>query len=138
MAERLGFADRAAADADLAEITAGTTTFDALVTDSGLTLDDVDQGELAASDVSDAIAEALFASDEPGLVGPVDTDLGPAIYRVNAVLSATEVPLEDVADVLRADKAATKPAAFCRMPSPRSTICSRLEPPLMSWQPRQT
>ena len=105
LAERLGFADRAAADAALAQMTAGTTTFDALVTDRGLTLDDVDQGELAASDVSNAIAAVLFASDEPGLVGPVDTDLGPAIYRVNAVLSATEIPLEDVADVLRAEYA---------------------------------
>ena len=105
LAERLGFADRAAADAALAEMDDGTTTFDALVTERGLTLDDVDQGELAASDVSDTIAAALFASQEPGLVGPIDTDLGPAIYRVNAVLSATEVPFEDVADALRTEYA---------------------------------
>lgn len=105
LAERLGFADRAAAEQALADIAAGTTSFDALVTARGLTLEDVDQGELAADALPEIIAQALFALSEPGIVGPVDTDLGPALFRVNAILSATEVPFEDVADDLRAEYA---------------------------------
>lgn len=103
LAERLAFADTAAAEAALAAITAGETTFDALVTDRGLTLEDVDQGEIARDDVASNVADALFALEEPGIAGPVETSLGPALYRVNAILNATEVPLEDVRDALAAE-----------------------------------
>ncbi|MGB3406366.1 MAG: SurA N-terminal domain-containing protein, partial [Jannaschia sp.] len=96
LAERLNFGTQEAADAALAALAAGETDFDALVEDRGLTLDDVDQGEIAASDVEPAVAGALFAREEPGIVGPVETSLGPALYRVNAILDATEVPFEDV------------------------------------------
>ncbi|MEM7641701.1 MAG: SurA N-terminal domain-containing protein [Pseudomonadota bacterium] len=102
LAERLAFADAAAAETARAAIDAGETTFDALVEERGLTLDDVDQGELAADDLDSGVAEALFALDEPGLVGPVDTALGPTLYRVNAILDATETPFEDVRDDLAA------------------------------------
>ncbi|WP_281825367.1 peptidyl-prolyl cis-trans isomerase [Jannaschia rubra] len=100
LAERLAFADMEAAEAARAAIEAGETTFDALVTDRGLTLDDVDQGEVARSDVDDAVADALFALDQPGIAGPVETPLGPALYRVNAILDPTEVPFDDVRDDL--------------------------------------
>ncbi|MEM8851093.1 MAG: SurA N-terminal domain-containing protein, partial [Pseudomonadota bacterium] len=102
LAERLAFADAAAAETARAAIDAGETTFEALVEERGLTLDDVDQGELAADDLDSGVAEALFALEEPGLVGPVDTALGPALYRVNAILDATEIPFEAVRDDLAA------------------------------------
>ena len=102
LAERLAFADAAAAEAARAEIEAGTVSFDALVAARGLTLEDVDQGELSAADLpSPEAAAAVFALEEPGLAGPVETDLGPALYRVNAVLDATETPLAEVEDELR-------------------------------------
>ncbi len=100
LAERLAFANDAAAEAALAAIDAGETTFATLVEDRGLTLADVDQGELARDDLDEAVADALFALEEPGLVGPLPTSLGPALYRVNAVLDATETPYEDVRDDL--------------------------------------
>ncbi|MCK0167000.1 SurA N-terminal domain-containing protein [Jannaschia sp. S6380] len=100
LAERLAFADGTEAAEARAALDAGEITFDALVAERGLTLDDVDQGELARDDLDAPLGEALFALDEPGLVGPVETDLGPAIYRVNAVLDATEIPFEDVRDDL--------------------------------------
>lgn len=103
LAERLAFADTAAAEAARAAIDAGETTFDAFVEERGLTLDDVDQGEIARDDVDAVIADALFALEQPGLVGPVETLLGPALYRVNAVLNPTEVPFEDVRDDLAAE-----------------------------------
>ncbi|WP_371154245.1 SurA N-terminal domain-containing protein [Jannaschia sp. 2305UL9-9] len=102
LAERLNFRDLATAESALAAIEAGETDFDTLVEDRGLTLDDVDQGEIAATDVDAGIADVLFALEEPGLAGPVETSLGPAIYRVNAILDATEVPFEDVREELAA------------------------------------
>jgi len=95
--ERLSFADMDAAIAAKAAIEAGETTFETLVTDRGLTLEDVDQGEVSRDDLGGAIAETVFAVTEPGLSEPVETSLGPAIYRINAVLEARSIPFEDVA-----------------------------------------
>ena len=103
LAERLAFSDLEAAEAARAQIEAGETTFDALVEARGLTLDDVDQGEIARGDVDAAVGDALFALSEPGIAGPVETSLGPALFRVNAVLNATETPFEEVRDDLAAE-----------------------------------
>lgn len=103
LAERLNFRDAAAAEAALAAIGAGETDFDALVAERGLSLDDVDQGELSAADLPSDISDAIFALEEPGLAGPFETGLGPAIYRVNAILDPTETPFEAVRDDLAAE-----------------------------------
>ncbi|UWQ16229.1 SurA N-terminal domain-containing protein [Jannaschia sp. M317] len=120
LAERLNFRDQATAEAALTSIAAGETDFDTLVEDRGLTLDDVDQGEIAAADVDEAVASALFALEEPGIAGPVATDLGPALYRVNAILDATETPLEDVRDDILAELA--RDAATRRIDAARDDI----------------
>lgn len=98
--ERLGFVDAEAANAAKAAIDAGETTFDDLVTERGLTLEDVDQGEVARDDLDSAIADAVFALTEPGITAPVETSLGPALYRINAVLEARQIAFEDVRDEL--------------------------------------
>lgn len=100
MVERLGFADADAASTAKAALDAGETTFDDLVTERGLTLEDVDQGEVARADLDDPIADAVFALTEPGISAPVETSLGPALYRINAVLDAREITFEDVRDEL--------------------------------------
>ena len=106
LAERLAFRDAAEAQAAAAAIAAGEETFDDLVAARGLSLADVDQGEIAQADVAPDIAAALFAVAEPGIVGPVDTPLGPALYRINAILDARETPFEDVRDDLAVEAAA--------------------------------
>ncbi|TFL19710.1 peptidylprolyl isomerase [Jannaschia formosa] len=105
LAERLIFRDRAAADAAVAAIESGETDFDALVEERGLTLVDVDMGDVARDDLDAQVADALFGLEEPGLAGPVETSLGPALFRVNAILDATEVPLDEVRDDIRANLA---------------------------------
>ena len=55
---------------------------------------------MAEGDLDPELAADLFALDEPGIVGPVATDLGPALYRVNAVLAARVTPIEEVRDEL--------------------------------------
>ncbi len=100
LVERLVFSDAGAADSALAAIEAGDTDFDALVAERGLDPSDVDLGEIAARDLGPA-AEPVFALDEPGLAGPAETGLGPALFRVNAILAAQETPFEEVRDELQ-------------------------------------
>ena len=97
MLDRLVYPDAAAAEAALARIEAGES-FDDLVAERGLAPEDVDQGLLTREDLGAAAAEAVFALEAPGIAGPVDTPLGPALYQVNALLDATETPLADVRD----------------------------------------
>jgi peptidyl-prolyl cis-trans isomerase D len=101
LVERLVFANDAAAEAGLAALTAGETDFETLVADRGLTLADVDMGDISQADLGSA-GEAVFAAEVGSVVGPFPTTLGPAIFRVNGVLDAQNIPFEDI----RADLAA--------------------------------
>ncbi len=67
----------------------------------------MDLGEVARADLG-AAAEATFGLEEPGVAGPVETSLGPALFRVNAILSAQETPFEAVRDELLAETAADR------------------------------
>jgi peptidyl-prolyl cis-trans isomerase D len=104
LVERLVFPDEEAAAAAAARLDAGEVTFDALVEERGLTPGDVDLGD-ATRDALGAAADAVFALEEPGVAGPAPTGLGPALFRVNAVLPASATPLEDVRDALREELA---------------------------------
>ncbi|PTX55926.1 peptidyl-prolyl cis-trans isomerase D [Litoreibacter ponti] len=106
LVERLSFLTMDAAQDAKAAIEAGETSFETLVEERGLTLEDVDQGEVARDDLDAPIADVVFAVTEPGLSEPVETSLGPAIYRINAVLEARETPFEDVREELAAEAAA--------------------------------
>lgn len=102
--ERLVFANEEAARAALAEIEAGSASFDDLVARRGLTLADVDLGDLAAEDLG-AAADAVFAADVPGLAGPAPTPLGPALFRISASFAAQEVTFDQALPDLRAELA---------------------------------
>ena len=45
----------------------------------------------------------VFALDQPGVVGPIDTDLGPALYSMNAILLPQETTLDEVREELSAE-----------------------------------
>ncbi|HGG05842.1 MAG TPA: peptidylprolyl isomerase [Aliiroseovarius sp.] len=102
LVERLVFASEDEARAAMDAITSGEKDFPALVAERGLTLSDVDLGDVTKSGLGDA-GDAIFALTEPGIVGPVPSLLGPAIFRMNAVLAAQSTPFEDVKDELRAE-----------------------------------
>ncbi|MCP1169919.1 SurA N-terminal domain-containing protein, partial [Limimaricola sp. ASW11-118] len=100
LVERLVYpSDEAAAQA-LARLEAGEAQFEDLVEARGLTLEAVDLGDVAEGDLDDA-AEPVFAATAGDVVGPVETGLGPALFRVNAVLAAEEVSFEEAAPDLR-------------------------------------
>ncbi|WP_431299429.1 SurA N-terminal domain-containing protein [Tabrizicola sp. BL-A-41-H6] len=98
LVERLVYPDQAAADAAKAKLDAGAT-FEALVAERGLTLDAIDLGDVSKEDLG-AAGEAVFATSELGVVGPVASDLGPAFFRVNAILAAEETTFEEARDAL--------------------------------------
>ncbi|MGR3344894.1 MAG: peptidyl-prolyl cis-trans isomerase [Paracoccaceae bacterium] len=100
LVERLVFATLLEADAALADIRAGTATFGDYVRGRGLSLQDVDLGAVTRDDLG-AAADAVFGLAEPGVAEPVDTDLGPALIRVNAILRASTTSFEDAREALR-------------------------------------
>jgi peptidyl-prolyl cis-trans isomerase D len=91
--ERLVYPDQAAADAGRAELDAGAT-FEDLVAARGLTLDAIDLGDVTREDLGSA-ADAVFAGAEGDVIGPVASDLGPALYRVVTALDGEETSFED-------------------------------------------
>lgn len=101
LVERLVYPTAEEAAAAKARADAGEG-FEALVAARGLKLDDVDLGDVSREDLG-AAAETVFALTEPGIAGPVDTDLGPALFRVNAILSAQETTFEEAREQLAAE-----------------------------------
>ena len=100
LVERLVFGTENEANAALTAINDGSKSFEELVNERGLTLPDVDLGDASRDDLG-AAAEAVFALDGPGIAGPVTTDLGPALFRVNAILPAQVTAFEDARDELK-------------------------------------
>ncbi|WP_113913260.1 peptidylprolyl isomerase [Roseovarius dicentrarchi] len=109
LVERLIFADAAAADAARAQIDAGEASFDDLVAARGLTLQDVDLGDVERDDLA-AAADAVFSADAGDVVGPADSNLGPALFRVNAVLQAQNTSFEEAEPQLRDELAGDRAA----------------------------
>lgn len=107
LVERLVFGTNDEAATALAAIETGETTFDQLVAERGLTLEDVDLGDVAQGDLG-AAADAVFGMAEPGVTGPHDSELGPALFRMNAVLAAQETTLDEAEEDLRAELAADR------------------------------
>ena len=105
LVERLVFANAEEAANAKTQIDAGGTDFDTLVQGRGLTLSDVDMGDLSLADLG-AGGDIVFAAGVGEVAGPVNSDLGPALYRVNGVLPANETSFEDARADLR-DELAT-------------------------------
>lgn len=105
MVERLVLGTEEEAQAKADAIAAGETSFEDIVGERQLELSDIDLGDVSKAELG-AAGDAIFALEEPGIVGPLPTDLGPALFRVNAILAAQSTPLEDVRDALNAELAA--------------------------------
>lgn len=108
LVERLVFGTDEEAATARAQLDSDEATFETLVEGRGLSLADTDMGDVSQADLGAAGVD-VFAVAEPGIVGPVQSDLGPALIRVNAILAATEVTYEqareELADEFMADAA---------------------------------
>ncbi|MFY0661988.1 MAG: peptidyl-prolyl cis-trans isomerase [Shimia sp.] len=107
LVERLAFADDAAAQAAMEQISAGTATFTSLVEGRGLTLSDVDLGDVTKADLG-AAGEAVFLAPANGIAGPAPSNLGPALFRVNGILGAQTTTFDEAKDLLREELAAER------------------------------
>ena len=105
MVDRIVYPDRAAAETAIAAIRAGEQSFDDAAADRGLGPDAIDLGEVTETDVNKEERALLFAAQEPGILGPVKSDVGPAIYRINAILDASLVTFEEAEAELRGELA---------------------------------
>lgn len=105
LVERLVFSDDEAASSAKAQLETGGTTFEALVADRGLALADVDMGDMTIGALG-AAGQDIFSAQVGEVVGPLLSDLGPALYRINGRLEARITLLADVESELR-DELAT-------------------------------
>lgn len=104
LVERLVYGTEEQAAAARARIDSGEVTFDNLVAEFDLELADVDLGDVEEADLGEAGA-AIFALTEPGITGPNPSDLGPALYRMNAIIGAVETSFEDARPELQEELA---------------------------------
>ncbi|WP_306113936.1 MULTISPECIES: peptidyl-prolyl cis-trans isomerase [unclassified Roseovarius] len=100
LVERLAFADDASATAALERINSGEATFEALVEERGLALADIDLGDVQKIEL-EAAGDAVFAAEAGDIVGPLESPIGPALFRVNAILAARETTFEQALPELR-------------------------------------
>ena len=107
LVERLVFGTQDDANSAKAQLEAGGTTFEALVEDRGLSLVDVDLGDMTQSALEGA-GDAVFAGETGDVVGPLPSDLGPALFRINGILAAQNTSFEDAKPQLRDELAADR------------------------------
>ncbi|MGL4280342.1 MAG: SurA N-terminal domain-containing protein, partial [Albidovulum sp.] len=104
LVEKLVYPDMAAAEAAKARLDKGEVDFAGLAKERGLELPDVDLGEVSKEDLGPA-GDAVFALTAPGFAGPIDTDLGPALFAMNGILDAQEVTFEEAREDLSSEAA---------------------------------
>ncbi|MEZ5684950.1 MAG: SurA N-terminal domain-containing protein [Paracoccaceae bacterium] len=101
MVERLVYPSVEEAEAARAKYEAGASFAD-LAAERGLTLEDADLGEPTKADLG-AAGEAVFAMETPGVVGPIETDFGPALFQMNVIIASQETTFEEAREELRAE-----------------------------------
>lgn len=113
LVERLAFATEEEAKAAKDRLDKGEATFEGLVADRKLQLTDVDLGDVSKAELG-AAGDGVFALAEPGVVGPLPSALGPALFRMNGILAAQEKTFDQAkAELLAAaqEEAARKEVA---------------------------
>jgi peptidyl-prolyl cis-trans isomerase D len=100
LVERLVFSDDDAAASAKAQLETGGATFESLVEARGLSLQDIDMGDVTMGDLG-AVGTDIFAAEVGTVAGPLATDLGPALFRINGRLEAQITPYEDAEPELR-------------------------------------
>ncbi|MEQ9693982.1 peptidyl-prolyl cis-trans isomerase [Shimia sp. SDUM112013] len=108
LVERLGFANEADAQQALDRMNRGEASFETLVEERGLSLGDVDMGDVSQAELGGAAGEAVFTAPSGAIVGPVDSDLGAALFRINGILPAQNTSFEEALPFLREELAAER------------------------------
>lgn len=108
--DRIVFGTADEARAAKARIDEGTAGFEDIATERGLETDDMDLGEVVEGDLNADERALIFAAEDLGVYGPVTSDLGPALYRINAILDETLVTFDAARDELSTEVALERAA----------------------------
>ena len=103
--DRLVFPSMEEARSAMERVNAGDIGFIGLLEERRVSLEDAELGAVGRGDLANAAADLLFGSSDTGLFGPVESELGPAIFRVNAVLEGQFTSFEDAMAELTEDLA---------------------------------
>ncbi|WP_439123472.1 SurA N-terminal domain-containing protein [Marivita sp.] len=103
LVERLVFSTENAATEALNRL-GDEFSFEDLVAERGLAMTDVDMGDVTRDTLEEA-ADGVFAAETGDVVGPLPSNLGPALYRINAVLDEQTTSFEDARPDLRGELA---------------------------------
>lgn len=95
LVDRLVFPSMEEARSAKERVDAGDIGFIGLLEERRVSLEDAELGVVGRGDLANAAADLVFGSSDTGLFGPVESELGPAIFRVNAVLERQFTPFED-------------------------------------------
>ncbi len=86
--DRLVFPDSLAADEARQRLNSNTVTFDELIAERDVVASDISLGIVTREDMSQDVANEIFSADTTAVVGPLKSELGPALYRINAILGS--------------------------------------------------
>ncbi|KFI32279.1 peptidylprolyl isomerase [Haematobacter missouriensis] len=104
LVERMVFGSEAEAQDAKARLDAGQITRDGLLAERRITAADIDLGDVSEAELGAAGAE-VFALSAPGVVGPLPSDFGPALYWMNGILEAQNITFDEARDQLRGEVA---------------------------------
>ena len=93
--ERLSFSNMDEANSVMAEMTKSLTDFDKLLLDRNLSDEDVLYGTFTEEQLLEG-KKQVFAGNVGEVVGPVETDLGPVIFRIREIIPAKTTSFEEV------------------------------------------
>jgi len=92
--ERLSFLNMDKANSVMAEVTKSLTDFDKLLSDRNLSDEDVLYGTFTEKQLLEG-GKQVFAGNVGEVVGPVETDLGPVIFRIREIIPAKSISFEE-------------------------------------------
>ncbi len=92
--ERLSFLNMDEANSVMAEVTKSLTDFDKLLSDRNLSDEDVLYGTFTEEQLLEG-GKQVFAGNVGEVVGPVETDLGPVIFRIREIIPAKSISFEE-------------------------------------------
>ncbi len=99
--DRIAFGTMSEAQAAKDLIDADSSSFDIVAVNRGVDPAELSLGSLTENQVSPDARAILFAATEPGVYGPVNSNVGPALFRINTMRAAKSTPLDEVRDDIR-------------------------------------
>ena len=106
--DQIFFTDKKSAQTMLSSESTKLISFDKALQTRGLTKNDVSLGEVSKNELPLSAQKAVFEPSAPKVVGPFETELGLAVYRVNKIIPAVTKTLDDYYETLKNEIALKK------------------------------